>query len=227
MKCLKYCLNWLQYAVNHIDQQMTILRNFLVSLATSSTPSSSQTVARPSPSILSAVKKEIIDTLRKVVEVISKYAGTSLPAQARSAVRGLIINLPGKWALVNDGRSTTVSPAASPQMRPHGMDTPQHGAGSQDTAVRLLQFGGESVEMLNSVSGVFSDTIDRAELWLDRIRAVKMSSAGNEDIKLPALKSDEGYHNVSLPSLHTVTENQIHHRSGYINMPSHDTDMDY
>lgn len=79
---------------------MTILRNFLVSLATSSTPSSSQTVARPSPSVLSAVKKEIIDTLRKVVEVISKYAGTSLPAQARSAVRGLIINLPGKWVSI-------------------------------------------------------------------------------------------------------------------------------
>jgi hypothetical protein len=247
MKCLKYCLYWLQYAVNHIDQQMTILRNFLVSLATSSSPSTLQTVARPSTSVLSAVKKEIIDTLRKVVEVISKYAGSSLPAHARSAVRSFIINMPGKWvsfslsvliislvfvnqflqALVNDNRSTTVSPAASPQMRPHGMETRQHDVGAQDTAVRLLQFGGESVEMLNSVSDVFSDTVDRAELWLDRIRSVKMSSSGNDDIKLPALKADEDYHNVSLPSLHSVTENQLHHRSGYINMPAHDTDMDY
>ncbi|CAO3663984.1 unnamed protein product [Umbelopsis vinacea] len=227
MKCLKYCLYWLQYAVNHIDQQMTILRNFLVSLATSSSPSTSQTVARPSTSVLSAVKKEIIDTLRKVVEVISKYAGSSLPAHARSAVRSFIINMPGKWAMVNDNRSTTVSPAASPQMRPHGMETRQHDVGAQDTAVRLLQFGGESVEMLNSVSDVFSDTVDRAELWLDRIRSVKMSSSGNDDIKLPALKADEDYHNVSLPSLHSVTENQLHHRSGYINMPAHDTDMDY
>ncbi|KAH8550116.1 transcription factor Opi1-domain-containing protein [Umbelopsis sp. PMI_123] len=227
MKCLKYCLSWLQYAVNHIDQQMSILRNFLVSLATSSNPSSSQTVARPSPSVLSSVKKEIIDTLRKVVEVVSKYAGSSLPAHAKSAVRSFIINLPGKWALVNDMRSTTVSPAASPQMRPHGMDTQQPDSSSQEAAVRLLQLGGESVEMLHSVSGVFSDTIDRAELWLDRLRTVKMSSAGNEDIKLPALKTDEDYSNISLPSLQSVTENQLHHRPGFINMPAHDTDMDY
>ncbi|KAI8579069.1 hypothetical protein K450DRAFT_243707 [Umbelopsis ramanniana AG] len=227
MKCLKYCLNWLQYAVNHIDQQMSILRNFLVSLATSSNPSSSQTVARPSSSVLSSVKKEIIDTLRKVVEIISKYAGSSLPAHARSAVRSFIINLPGKWALVNESRSTTVSPVASPQMRPYGMETQQPDSNSQEAAVRLLQLGGESVEMLHSVSGIFSDTIDRAELWLDRLRTVKMASAGNEDIKLPALKADEDYSNISLPSLHSVTENQLHHRPGFINMPAHDTDMDY
>ncbi|KAG2175080.1 hypothetical protein INT44_007558 [Umbelopsis vinacea] len=235
MKCLKYCLYWLQYAVNHIDQQMSILRNFLVSLATSSNPSSSQTVARPSSSVLSSVKKEIIDTLRKVVEIISKYAGSSLPAHARTAVRSFIINLPGKWcltfacwqALVNESKSTTVSPVASPQMRPYGMETYQPDSNSQEAAVRLLQLGGESVEMLHSVSGIFSDTVDRAELWLDRLRTVKMTSAGNEDIRLPALKADEDYSNISLPSLHSVTENQLHHRPGFINMPAHDTDMDY
>ncbi|CAM0141562.1 unnamed protein product [Umbelopsis sp. WA50703] len=229
MKCLKYCLSWLQYAVNHIDQQMTILRNFLVSLATSSNPSSSQTVATPSPSVLSAVKKEIIDTLRKVVHIVSKYAGSSLPAHARSAVRGFIINLPGKWASVNDVRSTTVSPVASPQMRPHGMNTSQsQDSNAHESAVRLLQFGGESVEMLNSVSGVFSDTVDRAELWLERLRVGKSSpSAGNEDIVLPALKVDEQSQDISLPSLHSVTDNQLHHRTGYINMPTNDVDMDY
>ncbi|KAJ2964991.1 hypothetical protein NQZ79_g149 [Umbelopsis isabellina] len=229
MKCLKYCLSWLQYAVNHIDQQMTILRNFLVSLATSSNSSSSQAVAAPSSSVLSAVKKEIIDTLRKVVQIVSKYAGSSLPAHARSAVRGFIINLPGKWASVSDVRSTTVSPVASPQMHPHGMSTSQsQELNAHESAVRLLQFGGESVEMLNSVSGVFSDTVDRAELWLDRLRVGKSSStAGNEDIVLPALKVHDQSQGISLPSLHSVTDNQLHHRTGYINMPTNDVDMDY
>jgi hypothetical protein len=32
-----------------------------------------------------------------VVEVISRYAGSSLPVQARQTVRGFILNLPGKW----------------------------------------------------------------------------------------------------------------------------------
>lgn len=99
MKCLKYCLSWLQYAVQHIEQQMTLLRNFLVSLATSSTSSSSNslTVPGPSPSILSSIKKDIVNTLRKVVDVISKYAGSSLPQHARVAVRGFILNLPSRW----------------------------------------------------------------------------------------------------------------------------------
>lgn len=101
MKCLKYCLSWLQYAVQHIEQQMTLLRNFLVSLATSSTTTSSSTnslaVPGPSPSILSSIKKDIVDTLRKVVDVISKYAGSSLPQHARVAVRGFILNLPSRW----------------------------------------------------------------------------------------------------------------------------------
>jgi hypothetical protein len=100
MKCLKYCLSWLQYAVKHIEQQMALLKNYLVSLA--SKPSSSSTLTHnkkntTKSSVLSDIKKDIVDTLRKVVEVISRYAGSSLPVQARQTVRGFILNLPGKW----------------------------------------------------------------------------------------------------------------------------------
>lgn len=114
-------------------------------------------------------------------------------------------------------------------MHPHGMSTSQsQELNAHESAVRLLQFGGESVEMLNSVSGVFSDTVDRAELWLDRLRVGKSSStAGNEDIVLPALKVHDQSQGISLPSLHSVTDNQLHHRTGYINMPTNDVDMDY
>ncbi|KAI8144436.1 transcription factor Opi1-domain-containing protein [Fennellomyces sp. T-0311] len=167
MKCLRYCLSWLQYASRHIEQQMDILRNFLVSLAAGSAAEKgkSRAVAVPSASsTLSAVKKEIVDTLRKVVDVVSKYAGSGLPEQAKASVRKFILALPSRWATLNT--STTASPAASPALGPHAP------ARVHETSIKLLSFGDESIEMLQSVATVFSDTIERAELWLQRLRVV-------------------------------------------------------
>lgn len=76
----------------------------------------------------------------------------------------------------------------------------------EEAAIRLLSFGQESVEMLNSVSTVFSDTVDRAELWIDRLKMVpglnKGSSANvvgengdqdmtlnGESVKLPPIRT--------------------------------------
>lgn len=101
MKCLKYCLSWLQYAMRHIEQQMNVLRDFLVSLA-SSQQQQQHSLAPHHPnnnmhrSHLSSIKKDIVDTLRKVVDVISRYASNSLPHQAKMAVRGFILDLPGR-----------------------------------------------------------------------------------------------------------------------------------
>lgn len=158
MKCLRYCLSWLQYASQHIDQQMALLRKFLVSLASNHHESEEGTTmtTHDDASTLAQIKKEIVDTLRKVVEVITKYAGSGLPEQAKAAVRGFILALPTRWAMLN----STASPSAAPTDSHH------------DTSIRLLNFGGESIEMIQSVALVFSDTIERAELWLNRLRVV-------------------------------------------------------
>ncbi|KAI8969723.1 transcription factor Opi1-domain-containing protein [Pilobolus umbonatus] len=138
MKCLRYCLHWIQYGIQHIEHQMNLLRSFLVSLATTGSSTNDST--------LIAIKKEIVDTLRKVVEVVSKYAGTGLPEQAKLSVRAFILHLPTRWAIMN---------ASSP---------------IHETSITLLDFSGESIDMLRSVSVVFSDTIERAELWLKRLK---------------------------------------------------------
>lgn len=92
MKCLRYCLSWLQYAIRHIGQQMGLLRNFLVSLATS--PQSQQ---KQQPMILASIKKDMVNTLRKVIDIITCYASNALPYQAKATVRGTILNLPSRW----------------------------------------------------------------------------------------------------------------------------------
>lgn len=174
MKCLRYCLSWLQYAIQHIDQQMNLLRSFLVSLATGSTTNSSNATNSNSKtttvktvndqnSTLAAIKKEIVDTLRKVVEVVSKYAGSGLPEQAKASVRAFILQLPSTWAHLNQSQQ---------QQKPGQPEQPLH-----ETSIKLLDFGGESIVMLKSVSNVFSDTIERAELWIKRLKVVGVNSS--------------------------------------------------
>lgn len=106
-------------------------------------------------------------------------------------------------ATVSDIRSTTTSPATSPMLKPSNVQTgepqsaPQRSKGHEETAIRLLTFGQESVDMLQSVSNVFSDTIDRAEVWLDRLRSMRGgNSVANNDqqddkerVQLPPIRS--------------------------------------
>ncbi|KAI8149439.1 transcription factor Opi1-domain-containing protein [Fennellomyces sp. T-0311] len=152
---------------------MTQVRNYLVSLASTSASSK----APPANNPLASIKKDIVETVRKVVDVISRYASTSLPQHAKVAVRGFILDLPNRW----DIRS---SPAASPLLTPTEGLSPVR----DENAIRVLTFGQESVDMLQSISTVFSDTVDRAEIWLDRWRTIR-DEKDDPDLKLPPIRT--------------------------------------
>ncbi|KAF9547035.1 Opi1-domain-containing protein [Agrocybe pediades] len=104
MKRLKYCLQWLQYATAHIDAQILILRDFTASLqplpSTSSHPQPRPAISPEQLRRLTAVRKDLVQTVRQVVDVVSKYAGASLPEPAKKRVRGFILKLPQRWASV-------------------------------------------------------------------------------------------------------------------------------
>ncbi|KAI8352506.1 transcription factor Opi1-domain-containing protein [Blakeslea trispora] len=166
MKCLRYCLSWLQYAIRHIEQQMVLLRQHLASFIIPSSPNS-KVIAMEDETIesstLASIRREIIDTLRKVVDVVSRYAGAGLPEQAKANVRSFILDLPNRWAALDQK-----------QIHPVHKEQSCH-----EASVRLLNFGNESIEMLGSVSTIFSDTIERAELWLKRLKVVSLHSTSD------------------------------------------------
>ncbi|KAG5222608.1 zf-C2H2 Zinc finger [Salix suchowensis] len=120
MKRLKYCLEWLLYATSHIDAQMLVLRDFIAQLQPIPPNSDSLTLSTQfefSPSVshmhlrtLNNVRRDIVHTIRQVVDVVSKYAGGALPEPARTRVRGFILKLPQRWA---SRASTTVPTGAS------------------------------------------------------------------------------------------------------------------
>lgn len=106
MRRLKYCLQWLQYATQHIDAQILILRDFIESLHPSDSSSGTDILISPTHMrTLTDVRRDIVQTIRQVVDIVSKYAGSALPEPARSRVRGFILHLPQRWA------TSSVNPA--------------------------------------------------------------------------------------------------------------------
>ncbi|KAH9939158.1 Opi1-domain-containing protein [Amylocystis lapponica] len=115
MRRLRYCLQWLQYATAHIDAQILVLRNFITSLqSTTSDPHSVTAISAHHLHTLNAAKRDVVDTLRQVVDVVSRYAGGALPEPACRRVRSFILHLPRRWAQASGVDSTTGSSASSP-----------------------------------------------------------------------------------------------------------------
>ncbi|KAK4511238.1 uncharacterized protein ATC70_012452 [Mucor velutinosus] len=211
MKCLRYCVSWLQYAIRHLGQQMSLLRGFLVSLATTSSSQQQQ-----QPMILATIKRDMVSTLRKVIDIITCYASNALPYQAKATIRGTILNLPSRWALLYDETNT-----ANDDMIPQQAN-PNESYKQEDVALRLLAFGQESSDMLTSIHTVIDDTIQRAESWLERLRLINpmssLSTAPSSSAmphQLPSLSinqhkskeefsnnnEDENFYNVLLPPI--------------------------
>lgn len=150
----------------------------------------------------------MIDTLRKVIEVVSKYAGACLPDHAKRSVRSFILNLPTRWASINHTEhSSSPSPMSSPQLAPaNGHPLNQ----TTDYARRLLSLATESLEMLRSVAGIFGETVGKAEALLESLKVVGFTSgatantAGNLQFdniwSSQANGSSNGYNMYSSPS---------------------------
>lgn len=91
-----------QYATSHIDGQILVLRDFVASLQ--ATPNNPSAVISPQHMrTLTDVRRDVVQTIRQVVDVVSKYAGGALPEPARSKVRGFILHLPQRWASAAQG----------------------------------------------------------------------------------------------------------------------------
>ncbi|KAH9849863.1 transcription factor Opi1-domain-containing protein [Lenzites betulinus] len=276
MRRLKYCLQWLQYATAQIDAQILVLRNFIASLQQNG---ASAHVSAQHLRTLQAAKRDVVDTIRQVVEVVSRYAGGALPEPARTRVRSFILCLPRRWAAASTtgdgppsaasaslghgpvhevrGESTGVGSASSrgrhratapysygpgeagpaPRSRPasratsptrgttralahgHGHSRQSSGGGSgagtsadsaTQAAQKILTLATESLDMLRSVTSVFRDSLERADIWVERLRVVGLQRQQNPDVDPendPMLNFREPLHH--LPPLRSHTHSPV------------------
>ncbi|KAI0369775.1 Opi1-domain-containing protein [Pilatotrama ljubarskyi] len=268
MRRLKYCLQWLQYATAQIDAQILVLRNFIASLQ----PDGNSPHGPVSPQhlrTLQTAKRDVVDTIRQVVEVVSRYAGGALPEPARTRVRSFILCLPRRWAAASGvgegptlqgagtghdvrGESTGTASAAgrgrlratapysygpgepgpSPRSRPASRATspvrgPNRGHGRQTSgsavggaaaggattadsatqaAQKILTLATESLDMLRGVTGVFKDSLERADIWVERLRVVGLQRQQNPNAEIdPENDPMLNFRDTHLPPLRSHT----------------------
>ncbi|KAI0056060.1 hypothetical protein BV25DRAFT_1655924 [Artomyces pyxidatus] len=110
------------------DGQILILRDFMAALQP---PPGSPHALNPDAIIspehmqqLTNVKRDVVNTVRQVVDVVSKYTGGALPEPARTRVRGFILHLPQAWASAARRENVTATP------------TPVRGRGTRRNARR-------------------------------------------------------------------------------------------
>ncbi|CDZ96200.1 Transcription factor Opi1 [Phaffia rhodozyma] len=165
MKSLTYCLQWLQYATSHITNQISILRNFIASLNDSS--ASSQALISPSAlESLSKIKADVVNTIRKVVDVVSKYAGGALPEPARRTVRRFILGLPERWERANERLNRESGQSGELEAGVPGVQVGM----ARGAAGRVMTLAVESLDMITGLAQVFGESLERAEAWIERLR---------------------------------------------------------
>ncbi|KAF9771538.1 hypothetical protein IL306_010801 [Fusarium sp. DS 682] len=159
LRSLKYCLQWLRWANDHIARVISALKTTLDEYE--KVPQDEQQVEHDPESRsqlaarISTLKGDVLRTLREAINTVSKYAGGALPENARILVRRHLTSLPQRF------RVATMT---------------DRNAGQQDSetaltegAHKVLVLAKEGLDMVVQVSGVVDGTIVSAEQWLDRM----------------------------------------------------------
>lgn len=180
LRSLKYCLSWLRWANSHLSRVLVSLQSVLeewdrshrlqssdhdgmaddgsMQVLTQSTPARDEaTVANH----IQALKGECVQTLKNVVDIVSKYAGGALPENARILVRRHLTSLPHRFRIA--------STASSANGSTHDEEQQSRNSEVVSGAQRVVVLAKEGLDMMAQVSGVVDGTIVSAEEWCDRL----------------------------------------------------------
>lgn len=218
MKRLRYCLEWLHYASAHISRQINKINEYIMSFTGKGEIVVYQQHQPPPNMFINSVKKEIVETLRQVVEVIGRYAGSCLPNEARNRVRSFILGLPQRWATLNipnlDNDTVSVTSCSSPVTTPINNNNSNNSVNqpsfsSSEAIQKLLMLANESSQLVQNVKSIFKETVDRADNWSETITGLK-SFASNIGGLAPSNPPSNSNTNISLEmmsSQENVSEN--------------------
>lgn len=103
---------------------------------------------------IAALRKDVLDTLKKVVGIVSQYAGGALPENARNLVQRHLTSLPQRFSIANA------------TMNRNGEQNDNEATAS---AGRVMVLAQEGLDMMTQVSRVVNDTLVSAEGWCQRL----------------------------------------------------------
>ncbi|KAF2021328.1 Opi1-domain-containing protein [Aaosphaeria arxii CBS 175.79] len=201
LRSLKICLSLLRNATTSIDSMMRALKLVLeeyesaVSSSQSDYPdekalhrqdsdaAAKDAHVRQIANKMQALSTDIWQTLQRVVQSVSHYAGGALPQNASQVVRTQLLSIPQRWA--------SASRTANEQRNGHGeqsqgavggRDEETAGGGEVRGANRMVAFAREGLDMIGQITTVVDGTVQSAEAWLDRMGRKNGGSAARESV---------------------------------------------
>lgn len=175
LRSLKYCLQWLRWANEHIGTTINALKSILQTYEGSGIVdveegqgdqemvngpelASNSTDRTEMAGKIAELKTDVLKTLRDVIDTVSKYAGGALPENARVLVHRHLTSLPQRF------RVATLQDASA-KKQGEGAEEQE----VRDSAQRVLVLAKEGLDMMEQVSGVLDGTIHSAEEWCERL----------------------------------------------------------
>ena len=175
LDCLKYALQVVRWANNHLGRIALNLRDIVEAPensqqnptsesntqndGTSATSPSSENNPNSNDQDINGrvhrLSRELFHILKDVSKVISDYAGNCLPENARQIVARHLSSLPARFQLVSRQHARSVAESAQ--------------ASATARARKVLHLAHEGLNMTAQVSGVINGTITSAEEWCVRL----------------------------------------------------------
>ena len=195
LRSLKYCLNWLRWANEHIGKVIHALKNVLEqyeqgynTIENGESTGNGQLIVRSDAertalnAKIAELKRDVLKTLKEVVDIVSKYAGGALPENARVLVRKHLTSLPQRFKLAS---SRSVENGQQARTGEKGDREVTEGAN------RVLVLAKEGLDMMSQVSDVLDGTIISAEEWCERLGRSKRDDAEREESTRTATPAGE------------------------------------
>ncbi|KAA8908874.1 hypothetical protein TRICI_004687 [Trichomonascus ciferrii] len=192
---LRYCLNLLKLANTRLAVTVNKLQELINREQASQMAQSIAANHVPQPphaqneKDITCLKQDLIDTIKKILTVVTTFAGNSLPEPARSHVKSYILRLPSNWVLSVNSTPVSTSPPPEPQQH----DSPLSSEGSADSAPktatthdeieaggRVLNLANETLDMLGNIISIVDDTLERAESWCQKSTNNDSDNSHNE-----------------------------------------------
>lgn len=199
LKSLKYCLKWLRWTNGRMDKAIGSLKDAIEEyesacntqarldqgheadkdLAMNGTEGGSGTKTPEEARTeianrIQVIKTDILKTLQEVTTTVSKYAGGTLPENARILVRRHLTSLPQRFRLA------TMSDANANANGTEG--TKDSNSALRDGAQKVLVLAREGLDMVTQITGVLDGTIVSAEEWCERMGKKREPDQGDDDM---------------------------------------------
>ncbi|RMZ92203.1 hypothetical protein DV736_g582, partial [Chaetothyriales sp. CBS 134916] len=158
LRSLRFCLQWLRWANGRLGEAIHSLKVLLNSYGSVDNPTQSplqddrERIQAAMTVRIATLKNDVLQTIKQVVDIVSRYAGGALPENARNLVHRHLTSLPQRFTIANA----------------HSADEENNNE-TEKAAGRVMLLATEGLDMMTQVSRVVNDTLVSAEGWCERL----------------------------------------------------------